>query len=62
VDVEGTAGRARSLGKDVTVTIYDGAGHAFFSDDQEWAYRPDSAARLWTELTGFFGSRLGASG
>jgi carboxymethylenebutenolidase len=60
-EIEDVAARARAAGKDVTVTIYDGVGHAFFSDDQDWAYQPDAAARLWEQLTAFFASHLGAT-
>jgi len=57
-DIEKAAEQARSLGKDVTTSVYAGVGHAFFSDDQDWAYQPEAAGRLWAELDAFFAANL----
>ena len=48
------AGRS---GQEVKVDVYDGAGHAFFADYRP-SYRPEPAAKLWTEIVPFLARHL----
>lgn len=56
-DVEAIAERARRSGEEVRVSVYDGAGHAFFADYRP-TYRERPAHRLWEEMTAFFAEHL----
>ena len=49
--------RGETLGKDVTVQIYESAGHAFFADHRP-TYVPAAAHALWPEIVGFFATHL----
>jgi carboxymethylenebutenolidase len=49
--------RGTALGKDVTVQVYDNAGHAFFADHRP-TYVPEAAHRLWPEIVAFFDAHL----
>jgi carboxymethylenebutenolidase len=52
--------RAGASGSEVKVDVYQGAGHAFFADYRP-SYRPDPAAKLWTEVVPFLERHLGGS-
>lgn len=49
--------RARESGKEVTVDVYEGAGHAFFADYRP-TYRPEPAALLWERVVPFLARHL----
>ncbi len=49
--------RAAASGQEVTVDVYQGAGHAFF-DDRRPSYRPEPAASLWGQIVPFFARHL----
>jgi carboxymethylenebutenolidase len=51
--------RAGESGQEVTVDVYEGAGHAFFADCRP-SYRPEPAAELWERIVPFFARHLGA--
>lgn len=50
--------RLHAAGKEATVRIFEGAGHAFFADHRE-TYRDRPAHELWPEIVSFFGTYLG---
>ena len=50
--------RATASGREVTVEVYEGAGHAFFADYRP-SYRPEPAALLWGRIVPFFAEHLG---
>ncbi len=51
--------RAQASGQEeVTVDVYEGAGHAFFADYRP-SYRPEPAALLWERIVPFFNRHLG---
>ena len=52
-------GRLVGAGKDVTLSLYEGAGHAFFADYRD-SYVEDAAFRLWDEVMAFFARHLRA--
>jgi carboxymethylenebutenolidase len=49
--------RAAASGQEVTVDVYEGAGHAFFADYRP-TYRPEPAAKLWEQIVPFFARHL----
>jgi carboxymethylenebutenolidase len=49
--------RAAASGQEVTVDVYEGAGHAFFADYRP-SYRPEPAALLWERVVPFFARHL----
>jgi carboxymethylenebutenolidase len=49
--------RAASSGREVTVDVYEGAGHAFFADYRP-TYRPGPAAQLWERVVPFLARHL----
>ncbi len=49
--------RAAASGQEVTVEVYEGAGHAFFADYRP-TYRPEPAHRLWREVVPFLARHL----
>jgi carboxymethylenebutenolidase len=51
--------RAAAGGQEVTVEIYEGAGHAFFADYRP-TYRPEPAHRLWQQIVPFLARHLQA--
>jgi carboxymethylenebutenolidase len=51
--------RAGRSGREVTVKVYEGAGHAFFADYRP-TYRPGPAAELWRDVVPFLERHLGA--
>jgi carboxymethylenebutenolidase len=52
--------RAAASGQEVKVDVYEGAGHAFFADYRP-SYRPQAAAKLWSEIVPFLRRHLQAS-
>ena len=49
--------RAQRGGKDVTIKVYKGAGHAFLADYRP-SYREAPAAELWSDAVAFFDKHL----
>ncbi|MBV9859699.1 MAG: dienelactone hydrolase family protein [Alphaproteobacteria bacterium] len=49
--------RAQRAGKEVTVKVYAGAGHAFLADYRP-SYREGPAFQLWTDIVAFFERHL----
>lgn len=49
--------RARAYGKDVTVKVFQDAGHAFLADYRP-SYREKAAFELWPEIVSFFETQL----
>jgi len=49
--------RAQRAGKDVTIKVYKGAGHAFLADYRP-SYREAPAAELWSDAVAFFDRHL----
>jgi carboxymethylenebutenolidase len=49
--------QARASGREVTVDVYDGAGHAFFADYRP-SYRPGPASLLWKRVVPFLERHL----
>ncbi len=49
--------RAGASGQEVSVDVYEGAGHAFFADYRP-SYRPEPAARLWENIVPFLARHL----
>ncbi len=49
--------RAAASGQEVTVDVYEGAGHAFLADYRP-SYRPAPAALLWERIVPFFAKHL----
>jgi carboxymethylenebutenolidase len=50
--------RLQAAGKDATLHVFEGAGHAFFADYRP-SYREQAAFALWPEMVGFFQRHLG---
>ncbi len=48
----------KQLGKQVEVTIYPDAGHAFENPNNKGGYRPDDAADAWKRTVKFFAATL----
>jgi len=44
----------KALGKDVTLLVYPGAGHAFFNDARPEAYNAAAAKDVWPKVLDFF--------
>jgi carboxymethylenebutenolidase len=52
--------RLRAMGKDVTLTVHPGSGHAFMSPhDALGTYDAELAARVWPEAVAFLHATLG---
>lgn len=49
----------RSLGKDVTINVHRGAGHAFFNDARHEAYAAEPALEAWERTLALFREQLG---
>jgi carboxymethylenebutenolidase len=49
--------RAQKAGKEVTIKIYRGAGHAFLADYRP-SYREKPAFELWSDIVAFFDKHL----
>jgi carboxymethylenebutenolidase len=52
--------RSAGSGREVTVKVYEGAGHAFFADYRP-SYRPEPAAELWRDVVPFLERHLSTS-
>jgi carboxymethylenebutenolidase len=50
--------RLAATGKDATVEIFDGAGHAFLADYRP-SYKEPQAHDLWAKVIAFFHEHLG---
>ena len=48
----------QAAGKDVEITIFDGADHAFFNDTRAEAYHARYAAECWTRMLAFYRRHL----
>ena len=48
----------RAAGKEVEITIFDGADHAFFNDSRPDVYHPDYAAECWSRMVAFYRRHL----
>jgi carboxymethylenebutenolidase len=58
--IEQLAESLRSRGKDVTVHVYPGTGHAFANDENSiGTYDPDAAALAWERTLAFLRDNLG---
>lgn len=57
-DVDELRGILERGGKTFEVVTYPGAGHAFFNDTRQDAYRPEAAADAWKRAVAFFRRRL----
>jgi carboxymethylenebutenolidase len=57
-DVKKYEATLKSLGKDVRVTIYPDAGHAFENPNNKKGYRAADAADSWNKTLEFFASKL----
>jgi carboxymethylenebutenolidase len=51
--------QARALGKDVTVHLYEGAGHAFMNVNNNRGYNADATSDAWGRIFAFLGRTLG---
>lgn len=49
----------RSLGKDATIVVHPGVGHAFFNDTRPEVHDAEQADELWRSMLGFFRQQLG---
>jgi carboxymethylenebutenolidase len=52
--------RAAASGQEVEVEVYEGASHAFFADYRP-SYRPEPAAKLWSNVVPFLARHLGSA-
>ena len=51
--------RLRQLGKDVTITVHPGTGHAFMADHNALGtHDPDLAAKIWPQVVAFLHQHL----
>jgi len=50
--------RLQSMGKNVQVVVYPGAGHAFFNDTRKEVYKPQASADAWKRTIDLFRSAL----
>jgi carboxymethylenebutenolidase len=57
-DVKKWEAALKGLGKDVQVTIYPDAGHAFENPNNKKGYRADDAADSWKKTLDFFAAKL----
>ncbi|MCY4029008.1 MAG: dienelactone hydrolase family protein [Acidobacteria bacterium] len=48
----------RAAGKEVDITIFDGADHAFFNDSRPDVYHAGYAAECWTRMVAFYRRHL----
>ena len=49
----------KKAGKDISVTIYPGAGHRFMNDTDKGSYRDSAAKNAWSKIHAFFERTLG---
>ncbi len=50
-------GELEAAGKDATIKIYNGAGHAFLADYRD-SYNEKRAHELWVDMLAFLGEKL----
>jgi carboxymethylenebutenolidase len=55
--LDDVARRLREAGKDVTLKVWEGAGHAFLADYRP-SYAEPQAHELWDDILAFFGTHL----
>ena len=48
----------RAAGKEVDITVFDGADHAFFNDSRPDVYHADHAAECWSRMVAFYRRHL----
>ena len=56
-DAQELQNRAQAYGKDVTVTVFQDAGHAFLADYRP-SYREGAAFALWPQIVSYFETHL----
>jgi carboxymethylenebutenolidase len=59
-DVMAFQAQARKLGKQVTMNVYEGVGHAFMNPNNVAGYNEASAQRAWASIMKFFDTTLRA--
>ena len=47
-----------AAGKDVEITIFEGADHAFFNDTRHEVYHATYAEQCWSRMVSFFNQHL----
>jgi carboxymethylenebutenolidase len=57
-DARAFAESQRGRGREAEVTVYPGAGHAFFNNERPEAYRRDAANDAWRRMLDHFGRHL----
>jgi carboxymethylenebutenolidase len=57
-DAQELQSRLRQAGKNATVRVFDGAGHAFLNDKRPQRYRPRQATELWSDILAFLNAHL----
>jgi carboxymethylenebutenolidase len=50
--------QANELGRDVTVYLYEGAGHAFMNPNNKKGYHPRATADAWQKILAFLDAKL----
>jgi carboxymethylenebutenolidase len=55
--LESLRGRLEAAGKDVSVDVFENAGHAFLADYRP-SYREEAAFALWPRVIAFFDEHL----
>jgi carboxymethylenebutenolidase len=58
-DVKKFEAALKQAGKDATIVVYPGAGHAFFNQERP-SYVPEAAGNAWERLKEFFAKNLNA--
>jgi carboxymethylenebutenolidase len=56
-ELRGLADKLAGEGKDVTIKLYEGAGHAFLADYRD-SYNEERAHELWADLLAFLAEKL----
>jgi carboxymethylenebutenolidase len=59
-DVKRFEAELRKTNKNVEFVLYEGAPHAFFSDDRPQVYKKEAADDGWKRCTAFFDKHLKA--
>jgi carboxymethylenebutenolidase len=57
-DVEAFQAQARRLGKQVTMEVYEGVGHAFMNPGNTSGYSEEASARAWKSILEFLDTSL----
>lgn len=52
----------KAAGKDVDLTVFEGADHAFFNDTRSEVYQETYAQQCWDRMVAFYNQHLGAGG